>query len=141
MWEIIRELVAGGVTVFLTTQYLDEADRLANRIAVLDRGRLVAVGTPNELKRLVPGGHIQLTFTDAAELERAARIVEHGAPDEEALTLQIPSEGGTRSLRALLDRLDAASIDVGELAVQSPDLDDVFLSLTGDRDTQEATVR
>jgi ABC-2 type transport system ATP-binding protein len=140
MWEIIRELVAGGVTVFLTTQYLDEADRLANRIAVLDRGRLVAVGTPNELKRLVPGGHIQLTFTDAAELERAARIVEHGAPDEEALTLQIPSEGGTRSLRALLDRLDAASIDVGELAVQSPDLDDVFLSLTGDPDSEKATV-
>ena len=73
MWEIIRELVAGGVTIFLTTQYLDEADRLAHRIAVLDHGQLVAEGTPNELKRLVPGGHIRLAFADAAELERAAR--------------------------------------------------------------------
>ena len=73
MWEIIRELVAGGVTIFLTTQYLDEADRLAHRIAVLDHGKLVAEGTPNELKRLVPGGHIRLAFGDAAELERARR--------------------------------------------------------------------
>jgi ABC-2 type transport system ATP-binding protein len=141
MWEIIRDLVSRGVTIFLTTQYLDEADRLANRIAVLDRGKLVAQGTPTELKRLVPGGHIRLAFSDSAELERAARILEDGSRDEEALTLQVPNDGGTRSLRALLDRLDAASIDVGELAVQTPDLDDVFLSLTGDHDTERATVR
>jgi ABC-2 type transport system ATP-binding protein len=140
MWEIIRELVADGVTIFLTTQYLDEADRLAHRIAVLDRGKLVAAGTPNELKRLVPGGHVRLAFTDAMELERAASVLEHGSADEEALTLQIPSDGGTHSLRALLDRLDAASIDVSGLAVQTPDLDDVFLSLTGDPDNQKVTV-
>ena len=141
MWEIIRELVAGGVTIFLTTQYLDEADRLAHRIAVLDRGKLVAEGTPNELKRLVPGGHIRLSFGDAAELERAASVLEDGLADEESLTLQVPTDGGTRSLRTLLDRLDAASIDVGGLAVQTPDLDDVFLSLTGDPSPEEATVR
>ena len=145
MWQIIRDLVGGGVTIFLTTQYLDEADRLAHRIAVLDHGKLVAEGTPNELKRLVPGGHIRLTFSDAAELERAARIVGDGSPDQEALTLQVPSDGGTRSLRALLDTLDGASIVVGELAVQTPDLDDVFLTLTGDHDTEhdteKATVR
>jgi len=141
MWDIIHDLVGRGVTIFLTTQYLEEADRLAHRIAVLDRGKLVAQGTPNELKRLVPGGHIQLSFGDATELARAARIFADGAPDEEALTLQIPSDGGTRSLRDLLDRLDAGSIDVSGLVVQTPDLDDVFLSLTGDHTKQEATVR
>ncbi len=140
MWEIIRDLVAGGVTVFLTTQYLDEADRLAHRIAVLDRGKLVAEGTPTELKRLVPGGHIRLTFGDAVQLERAARVLEDGVSDEEALTLQLPNDGGTRSLRSLLDRLEAESIDVGELAVGTPDLDDVFLSLTGDSAMKE-TIR
>ncbi len=140
MWQIVRDLVGRGVTIFLTTQDLDEADRLANRIAVLDHGRLVAEGNPTELKRLVPGGHIRLSFSDAAELGRAARILDDGAPDEEALTLQIPGDGGTQSLRALLDRLDAASIDVGELVVETPDLDDVFLSLTGDHDTQKVSV-
>ena len=141
MWDIIHELVGKGVTIFLTTQYLEEADRLAHRIAVLDRGKLVAQGTPNELKRLVPGSHIQLSFGDATELARAARIFADGSADEEALTLNIPSDGGTGSLRELLDRLDAGSIDVGGLLVQTPDLDDVFLSLTGDHDKQEATVR
>jgi len=141
MWQIIRDLVAGGVTILLTTQYLDEADRLAHRIAVLDRGTLVAEGTPSELKRLVPGGHVRLTFGDGAELQRAALILPEGAIDEEALTLQVPGSGGSRSLRILLDRLDAASIEVGELAVQTPDLDDVFLSLTGDHDPEQATVR
>jgi ABC-2 type transport system ATP-binding protein len=133
MWQIIRDLVAGGVTILLTTQYLEEADRLAHRIGVLDHGRLVAEGSPAELKRLVPGGHIRLSFADGAELERAARTLGDGSRDDEALTLQIPSDGGVGSLRAVLDRLDAASIDVAELAVQTPDLDDVFLSLTDDR--------
>jgi ABC-2 type transport system ATP-binding protein len=140
MWDLVHDLVARGVTIFLTTQYLDEADRLAHRIAVLDRGKIVAQGTPNELKRLVPGGHIQLAFGDVAELERAARIFETAATNREALTLQIPSDGGTRSLRAILDQLDAGSIDVSGLVVQTPDLDDVFLSLTGDRDKHEVTV-
>ena len=80
MWQTIEELVAGGVTIFLTTQYLEEADRLAHRIGVLDRGVLVAEGTPDELKRLVPGGHIQLSFSDAAELDRAARCVRRCVP-------------------------------------------------------------
>jgi ABC-2 type transport system ATP-binding protein len=75
MWEIIRTLVAGGVTIFLTTQYLEEADQLADRIAVLDGGKLVAEGTPEELKRLVPGGHIQLQFTDLDRLVSAASVL------------------------------------------------------------------
>ena len=130
MWQIVRDLVAGGVTIFLTTQYLEEADRLANRIAVLDGGGIVAEGAPDELKRLVPGGHIRLEFADPAELERAALTFAGATRDDEALTLQVPSDGGVGSLRSLLDRLDEASIDVGGLAVQTPDLDDVFLSLT-----------
>ena len=112
MWQTVRDLVAGGVTIFLTTQDLDEADRLAHRIAVLDHGVLVAEGSPDELKRLVSGGHIRLSFADAAELERAARAFDGASRDDEALTLQIPSDGGVGSLRALLDKLDADSIEV-----------------------------
>ncbi len=137
MWQTIRDLVARGVTILLTTQYLEEADRLAHRIGVLDKGRLVAEGTPRELKRLVPGGHVRLVFADAEELERAAHILEVGSRDDETLTLNVPSDGGIHSLRALLDRLDAGSIEVSELAVQTPDLDDVFLSLTGNPDTDK----
>ncbi len=130
MWQIIRDLIAGGVTIFLTTQYLEEADRLANRIAVLDGGSVVAEGTPDELKRLVPGGHVRLEFPDAAALDKAALAFDGASRDDETLTLQVPSDGGVGSLRSLLDRLDAASIEAGGLSVQTPDLDDVFLSLT-----------
>jgi ABC-2 type transport system ATP-binding protein len=141
MWQIIRDLVAGGVTVFLTTQYLEEADKLADRVALLDHGKLVAEGTPEELKRLVPGGHIRLWFVDRRGLEAAARVLGKVARDDEALTLQVPSDGGVRSLRTLLDRLDGASIGVDELSVHTPDLDDVFLALTGPTDNAKVTAR
>ena len=141
MWQIIRELVRGGVTIFLTTQYLDEADQLADRIAVLDQGKLVAEGTAAELKRRVPGGHIRLRFTDARTLDAAAAVLGEVSRDEEALTLQVPGDGGVRSLRALLDRLDDASVAPEELSVHVPDLDDVFLALTGRTDKPEVTVR
>ncbi|WP_141580283.1 ATP-binding cassette domain-containing protein [Actinomadura sp. WMMA1423] len=131
MWEIIRELVREGVTIFLTTQYLEEADHLADRIAVLDGGRLVAEGTSDELKRLVPGGHVRLRFADLATLDAAARTLGSVTRDDDALALQVPGDGGVASLRALLGRLADASIEVGELSVHTPDLDDVFLALTG----------
>ena len=131
MWEIIRGLVADGVTIFLTTQYLEEADRLADRIALLDHGRLVAEGTPDELKRLIPGGHIRLQFADPAELDAAARLFAGSTRDDDALALQVPSDGDVDSLRAVLDHLEVASIDVDALSVHTPDLDDVFLALTG----------
>ena len=131
MWAIIRELVADGVTIFLTTQYLEEADQLADRIAVLDQGRMVAQGTPDELKRQIPGSHVRLRFTTVAELDAAARVLTDSTRDDEALALRVPSDGGTESLRALLDRLDEYAIDVEEFSVHTPDLDDVFLALTG----------
>jgi len=131
MWQIIRGLVAEGVTILLTTQYLEEADQLADRIAVLDRGRIVAEGTPEELKRRVPGGHVRLQFTDPGDLEAAARLVGGVSRDEGGLSLQVPGDGDVRSLRALLDRLDGASIEVGRLSIHTPDLDDVFFAVTG----------
>jgi ABC-2 type transport system ATP-binding protein len=131
MWQIIRDLVKGGVTVFLTTQYLEEADELADRIALLDHGKLVAEGTPEELKRLIPGGHVLLRFHDARGLESAAQTLGDVVRDNEALTLQVPSDGSMRALKTLLDRLDDESIEVDELSVHTPDLDDVFLTLTG----------
>jgi ABC-2 type transport system ATP-binding protein len=131
MWEIIRELVADGVTIFLTTQYLEEADQLADRVAVLDQGQLVAQGTPDDLKRQVPGTHVRLRFADVLELDAAARILTDSTRDDEALTLRVPSDGGTKSLRALLDRLDEYSISAEVFSVHTPDLDDVFLALTG----------
>jgi ABC-2 type transport system ATP-binding protein len=131
MWQIIRELVAGGTTVFLTTQYLEEADQLADRIAVLNGGRIVAEGSAAELKRLVPGGHVRLRFSDPATYERAATALRETTRDDEALSLQIPSDGSQRELRAVLDWLDAAGIEADELSVHTPDLDDVFFALTG----------
>jgi ABC-2 type transport system ATP-binding protein len=131
VWRIVRDLVDGGVTVLLTTQYLEEADQLADRIAVLNGGRIVAEGTPDELKRLVPGGHVRLRFLDPAELHRAARVLDMGLRDEEALTLQVPGDGSVHTLRALLDVLDAHGVAVDSLTVHTPDLDDVFFAVTG----------
>ncbi|TDB91824.1 ATP-binding cassette domain-containing protein [Actinomadura sp. KC216] len=131
MWDIIRGLTRNGVTIFLTTQYLEEADQLADKIAVLDGGRLVAEGTSDELKRLVSGGHVRLRFKDLAALDEAARTLGTVTRDDDALALQVPSDGGVRSLRSLLGRLEDASIEVDELSVHTPDLDDVFLALTG----------
>ncbi|MFF4575792.1 ATP-binding cassette domain-containing protein [Streptomyces sp. NPDC001410] len=139
MWQIIRELVSDGVTVFLTTQYLDEADELADRIAVLNGGRIVAEGSAEELKRLVPGGHVRLRFTDPAAYERAATALREASRDDESLALQIPSDGSQRELRAILDWLDAADIEADELSVHTPDLDDVFFALTGTSDPAPAT--
>ncbi|MET8436537.1 ATP-binding cassette domain-containing protein [Streptomyces sp900116325] len=131
MWGIIRGLVSDGVTVFLTTQYLEEADELADRIAVLNDGKIAAEGTAEELKRLIPGGHIRLRFTDPVLSQSAADALLEVTRNDEALSLSIPSDGSQRELRSILDRLDSAGIEAAELTVHTPDLDDVFLALTG----------
>ena len=137
VWQIIRGLAADGVTIFLTTQYLDEADHLAARIAVLDHGRIVAEGSPEQLKSRITGGHIQLQFADPGDLESAAQVLGPASRDDETLTLQVPSDGSLKSLRALLDRLDYAAIEVGSLSIHTPDLDDVFVALTGHPSTEK----
>jgi ABC-2 type transport system ATP-binding protein len=141
MWQTIRDLAAQGVTIFLTTQYLEEADQLSDRIAVLDHGRIVAQGTADELKRQIPGGHIQLEFQNAAELESAARLLGLTSRDDESLCLQVPSDGNIPELRKLLDRLDDASAKVERLSIHTPDLDDVFFAFTSHPDSQKASQR
>jgi ABC-2 type transport system ATP-binding protein len=141
MWQIIRDLVARGVTIFLTTQNLDEADELADRVALLDHGTVVAEGTPAELKRRIPGGHISLRFAYPDGLDSAAHVLGGSSRDDEALTLQVPGDGSVKSLRGLLDRLEDAAIEVEELSIHTPDLDDVFLALTGQPDKQKELAR
>ncbi|MCM3920946.1 ATP-binding cassette domain-containing protein [Frankia sp. AiPs1] len=129
LWAIVREQVSDGVTVLLTTQYLEEADQLADRIGVLDNGRLVAEGTAAELKRRVPGGHVSVQFHATVGLAAAAAAHPAATTDAEALTLQVPSDGSIAGLRRVLDGLDDDG--VAGLTVSSADLDDVFLALTG----------
>ncbi|MEY7974303.1 ATP-binding cassette domain-containing protein [Saccharomonospora xinjiangensis] len=141
MWDIVRGLVADGVTIFLTTQYLEEADELADRIAVLDKGRLVAEGTADELKRLVSGGHVRLRFADHDSLDTARRALGQTSPDSDALALRVSSDGSLRSLKTLIDRLDDRAVEVEELSVHTPDLDDVFLALTGNPTDEKVAPR
>ncbi|GAB6899578.1 ABC transporter ATP-binding protein [Kineosporia succinea] len=130
MWDVVRALVADGVTVLLTTQYLEEADQLADRIALLDGGRIVAQGTESELKRLIPGGHITLRFADAASLHRAGQVLGTEGAHPEDLSLDVVGRADVPNLRLLLNRLDAEQIPVDDIVLHNPDLDDVFLALT-----------
>ncbi|MFD3540264.1 ATP-binding cassette domain-containing protein [Streptomyces sp. NPDC058662] len=130
MWQIIRELVTTGVTVFLTTQYLEEADQLADRIAVLHHGAIAAHGTPEQLKRMIPGGHVRLRFTDPAAYRHATHTLHDTTRNDDALTLHIPSDGTPHHLRTLLDHLHTTGIEADEITLHTPDLDDVFLALT-----------
>jgi ABC-2 type transport system ATP-binding protein len=141
MWQIIRDLAGRGITIFLTTQDLTEADQLADRIGLLEHGKIVAEGTPDELKRRIPGGHIRLQFNDPSGLESAARSLGDASRDENALTLQVPYDGSVRSLQTVLGRLDEQAVPVGGLSVHTPDLDDVFFALTGHPSAEMETSR
>jgi ABC-2 type transport system ATP-binding protein len=115
----------------LTTQYLDEADELADQIAVLDRGRIVAQGTPDELKQRVPGGHVRLQVPTARSLHAAVAVLDRASCDEEKLEVQVPTDGTVSALRQLFSVLDEADIEVEHLSIHTPDLDDVFFAVTG----------
>jgi ABC-2 type transport system ATP-binding protein len=131
LWQTVQDLVRDeGVTVFLTTQYLEDAERLADRVALLSRGTLVAEGTPDELKRLVPGGHITVRFAAAAASAAAADADADADADE--LIVPISEAGVVSTLKDVLDRLAGRAADVAGLTVHTPDLDDVFLALTND---------
>ncbi|MZE70079.1 ATP-binding cassette domain-containing protein [Streptomyces sp. SID5789] len=115
-WEIIRELVSGGVTVFLTTQYLEEADELADRIAVLSDGKLAAEGSADELKRLIPGGHVRLRFSDPGAYRSAVAALHRATTDDEALAHQASGDGSRRELRSILDWLDSSGFALREVS-------------------------
>lgn len=140
MWGVVRDLVGSGVTVFLTTQYLEEADRLADRIAVIDNGRLVAEGTAAELKERVAGQRLDLLLTDARAYEAAASLLGANVIHREAAEYRIglATDGAAAHVRTVLDDLERAGIGVQTLALHSASLDDVFLSLTGHRPDGQA---
>ncbi|MEZ7125585.1 ATP-binding cassette domain-containing protein [Nonomuraea sp. AD125B] len=136
LWDVIAELVAEGATVLLTTQYMEEADRLADRIAVVDRGRVIARGTADELKDQIGGDRVELSVTGTADLEAAARAlaplaVEDIQVDAAALRMTVPVTGGAAALTEALARLAAERIAVRDAGLRRPTLDDVFLTLTG----------
>jgi ABC-2 type transport system ATP-binding protein len=133
VWEVVTELTGSGVTVFLTTQYLEEADRLADRVAVLDGGRVVADGTPARLKEQVAGQRLDLVLADAAAFEEVARLLDGRVArrDRGRLTIGVATDGSAAQVRALLDEVDPARWAVDRFAVHRATLDDVFLALTG----------
>ncbi len=140
MWDAIRDLAAERVTIFLTTQYLEEADHLADRIAVLDHGRIVAEGTPGELKRRIPGAHIELQFTDPDALRAGERVLATASANWDDLILRVPNDGSVAALRRVLDQLDVAGVEIAQLSIHTPDLDDVFFAVTGHRSSDAAAV-
>jgi ABC-2 type transport system ATP-binding protein len=134
LWDLVRGLVADGTTILLTTQYLEEADQLASAIALIDEGRVVAHGTPAELKRRVPGGHIAFTVRDVGTHRRASAAFPGAVGEPESLTVTVPMPvgvGEVAAMRDVLDRLDRAGVAADHLTIETPDLDDVFFALTG----------
>ncbi len=133
MWEIIRDLSHSGVTVFLTTQYLDEADHLADQIAILNEGKIVAEGTAAELKKMIPHGHIELGFRDEKEVELARDLLDeyNASLDEEHQTLTIATDGSLKQMTNILNRLENGGIPVAVFSQKLPTLEDVFLTIIG----------
>lgn len=134
MWETIKSLAEAGTTIFLTTQYLEEADQLADKIAILHKGKIVAEGTPQALKKLLPHGQVELKFTHHEQLAQAAKLLQHykAVQADETLSLTVTTDGSVAQLTKLLGELERANIEVGEFAQKAPTLDDVFLKIVND---------
>ena len=142
MWSVIRELLAGGTTLLLTTQYLEEADQLADEILVIDHGRAIARGTADELKSQVGGERVELVVADASQLGAAREAVASVAAgevsvDEDTRRVTAPVDGGPVALRGALRALDGADVELVDVGLRRPTLDDVFLSLTGAKAVHE----
>lgn len=135
MWQTIRMLAKGGTTVFLTTQYLEEADELADTIALLHQGKIIAKGTAAELKKLVPGGFIKFSFRDETELKAAVSVFgkDYAVTEGNDLTLTITTDGGVAQVAEVFVRLRNAKLEPADFSQQLPTLDDVFFKLTGNK--------
>jgi ABC-2 type transport system ATP-binding protein len=133
MWETIKLLAKHGITILLTTQYMDEADNLADNIVVIDGGKVIAQGTPNELKSTIGTDRLELTISRKSSFEKAKKLVDGDSlqVDEERRVLSIASAGGLPVVKKALERLDSGGIEVENISLHRPTLDDVFLSLTG----------
>jgi len=134
MWATIKSLADSGITVFLTTQYLEEADQLADRIAVLAAGKIVAEGTANELKKLLPQGQIELRFNDQPQLNNAAKVLNkyEGVKNDATLALVISTDGSAKQLAGLFNQIEVAGIEIAEFSQKQPTLDDAFLKIIND---------
>jgi ABC-2 type transport system ATP-binding protein len=144
LWGIIRELVSEGTSILLTTQYLDEADQLANRIAVVDRGKVIAEGTSDELKAQLGGDIIEFELMKAKDKDSALNAVKKSAKqpptfDENTLMVRVPVTDGAKKLMKVVQSLNDAKLTVASLSLHQPSLDDVFLSLTGEKTTKDTT--
>lgn len=139
MWDIIKRLVEGGSTILLTTQYLEEADQLADKIAVIDGGKVIAEGTADELKDKVGKERIAFTFADKGAYQKALKLIdgETTQSDDKKLMISVAHDGGVKGLRALLQKLEDGGVEVEGLSLHKPTLDDVFLKLTGHQATAD----
>lgn len=139
MWEMIKKLAAGGTTILLTTQYMDEADNLAARIVVIDNGKVIAEGTPDSLKRKVGSDRLEMMISKRSSFEKAQNIIDGEAKqvDPERRLISIATDGGVAELKTFLQKLEKAKIDVESVSLHTPTLDDVFMTLTGHTATDE----
>jgi ABC-2 type transport system ATP-binding protein len=134
MWETIKSLASNGTTIFLTTQYLEEADLLADKISILNQGKIVAEGTPSELKKLLPHGQVELKFQNQQQLNAATKLLVayEAVQDDESMTLAVTTSGTVAELTRLLSKLEKAGVEVAEFAQKAPSLDDVFLKIVNE---------